>query len=146
MSPLDEFAVLAEGAPLVPGPARSAFTYMNQSQYAEHLCLLGLLRPFRRSGPTAALTSWAAGLPAFWLVNYPINWNVDGGVPLQYQVSVPLAVSLVLYIGIGYVKPEDTPERLAVIEKVNTDGDGDLAAAAVPAPAGAGDDVVGKQP
>jgi hypothetical protein len=96
--------------------------------------MLGLLRPFRRSGPTAALTSWAAGLLAFWLVNYPINWNVDGGVPLQYQVSVPLAVSLLLYILIGYVKPEDTPDRLAVIESVNTDGGG---TAAVPAPAGA---------
>lgn len=102
--------------------------------------MLGLLRPFRRSGPTAALTSWAAGLLAFWLVNYPINWNVDGGVPLQYQVSIPLAVSLVLYILIGFLKPEDTPERLAIIEKVNTDGD---AALAVPVPAGAGDDVVG---
>jgi uncharacterized sodium:solute symporter family permease YidK len=96
--------------------------------------MLGLLRPFRRSGPTAALTSWAAGLLAFWLVNYPINWNVDGGVPLQYQVSVPLAVSLLLYILIGYVKPEDTPDRLAVIESVNTDGGG---TAAVPAPTGA---------
>ncbi|WP_409471412.1 sodium:solute symporter family protein [Streptomyces sp. HC307] len=103
--------------------------------------MLGLLRPFRRSGPTAALVSWSMGLLAFWLVNYPINWNVEGGVPLQYQVSVPLAVSLVLYILIGYMKPEDTPERLAIIERINTDGDG-AAAAAVPAPAGAVDDVV----
>ncbi|MFD7283247.1 sodium:solute symporter family protein [Streptomyces sp. NPDC059862] len=102
--------------------------------------MLGLLRPFRRSGPTAALVSWSMGLLAFWLVNYPINWNVEGGVPLQYQVSVPLAVSLVLYILIGYMKPEDTPERLAIIERINTDGDG--ATAAVPAPAGAVDDVV----
>jgi Na+/proline symporter len=102
--------------------------------------MLGLLRTFRRCGPTAALTSWAAGLLAFWLVNYPINWQVSGGVPLQYQVSVPLAVSLVLYVVIGYVKPEETPERLAVIEKVNTDGD---AVAAVPVPASAGDDVIG---
>jgi Na+/proline symporter len=100
--------------------------------------MLGLLRPFRRSGPTAALTSWACGLFAFWLVNYPIHWNIDGGVPLQYQVSIPLAVSLVLYIVIGFVKPEDTPERLALIEIINSDGDGDGrggagAAAAVPA-------------
>jgi Na+/proline symporter len=102
--------------------------------------MLGLLRPFRRSGPTAALVSWSAGLLAFWLVNYPVNWSVEGGVPLQYQVSVPLAVSLVLYVLIGYLKPEDTPERLAVIERINTDGDG--AAAAVPAPPGAAQDAV----
>ncbi|MET9118337.1 MULTISPECIES: sodium:solute symporter family protein [Streptomyces] len=94
--------------------------------------MLGLLRPFRRSGPTAALTSWSLGLLAFWLVNYPINWNVDGGVPLQYQVSVPLAVSLVLYVLVGYLKPEDTPERLAVIERINGDDEG--AQAAVPEP------------
>ncbi|MBF8174070.1 sodium:solute symporter family protein [Streptomyces olivaceus] len=108
--------------------------------------MLGLLRPFRRSGPTAALTSWALGLVAFWLVNYPINWSVDGGVPLEYQVSVPLAVSLVLYIAVGYLRPEDTPERLAIIERVNTDGDDDAtgAAAAVPTPADGADDVVGR--
>ncbi|MFJ3040958.1 sodium:solute symporter family protein [Streptomyces tendae] len=108
--------------------------------------MLGLLRPFRRSGPTAALTSWGLGLVAFWLVNYPINWSVDGGVPLEYQVSVPLAVSLVLYVLVGYLKPEDTPERLAIIERVNTDGDGDAsgAAAAIPTPAGGVDDAVGR--
>ncbi|MFD8567680.1 sodium:solute symporter family protein [Streptomyces sp. NPDC057694] len=104
--------------------------------------MLGLLRAFRKSGPTAALTSWAMGLLAFWLVNYPISWNVDGGVPLQYQVSIPLAVSLVLYIGIGFIKPEDTPERDDIIERINTDDDGSgSAAATIPAPTGAQDDV-----
>ncbi len=103
--------------------------------------MLGLLRPFRRSGPTAALTSWSMGLFAFWLVNYPINWSVAGGVPLQYQVSIPLAVSLVLYILVGFLKPEDTPERLAIIETINTDGDG-AAAAAIPTPADGVEDVV----
>ncbi|MDG4858861.1 Na+:solute symporter [Streptomyces sp. T-3] len=98
--------------------------------------MLGLLKSFRRSGPTAALTSWSMGLLAFWLVNYPIHWNVEGGVPLQYQVSIPLAVSLVLYVVIGFVKPEDTPERDALLAKINGDDEGpDAAAAAVPAPA-----------
>ncbi|MEU5058200.1 MULTISPECIES: sodium:solute symporter family protein [Streptomyces] len=108
--------------------------------------MLGLLRAFRKSGPTAALTSWAAGLLAFWLVNYPINWSVEGGVPLEYQVSIPLAVSLVLYILIGYVKPEDTPERDALIERINTDDDGSAGAAAVPAQAEPQDGTVGTQP
>jgi hypothetical protein len=96
--------------------------------------MLGLLPWFRKSGPTAALLSWGIGLVTFWLVNYPIHWNVDGGVPLQYQVSIPLAVSLVLYILIGYVKPEDTPERDAIIEKINNDDDGS-ASVTIPAPA-----------
>lgn len=102
--------------------------------------MLGLLRPFRRSGPTAALVSWGLGLLAFWLVNYPISWQIEGGVPLQYQVSVPLAVSLVLYILIGFLKPEDTPERIALIERIN--GGDDATAAAIPAPAGAVEDTV----
>ncbi|MFI9104633.1 sodium:solute symporter family protein [Streptomyces fildesensis] len=100
--------------------------------------MLGLLRPFRKSGPTAALTSWAMGLLAFYLLNYPVNDAIDGGVNLEYQISVPLAVSLVLYIVIGFIKPEDTPERDALLEKINTDGGGDggsAAAAAVPEPA-----------
>ncbi|MGY0485948.1 sodium:solute symporter family protein [Streptomyces sp. WG-D5] len=100
--------------------------------------MLGLLRQFRRSGPTAALTSWGMGLLAFWLVNYPISWNIEGGVPLQYQVSIPLAVSLVLYIAIGFIKPEDTPERDAIIRRINSDDD-DTAAATIPTPSDAGD-------
>jgi hypothetical protein len=51
-------------------------------------------------------------------------------------VSIPLAVSLFLYILIGFLKPEDTPERLAIIERINTDGGGGgmSAAAEVPGP------------
>lgn len=42
------------------------------------------------------------------------------------------------------MKPEDTPERDALIAKINNDDDGlGSAAAAVPAPAGAADGVVG---
>jgi hypothetical protein len=67
-------------------------------------------------------------------------------VPLEYQVSIPLAVSLVLYILIGYLKPEDTPERDALIERINTDDDGSTGAAPVPAPAEPQDGAVGSQP
>jgi Na+/proline symporter len=95
--------------------------------------LLGLMPRFRRSGPTAALVSWALGLVAFYLVNYPVNDAVSGGVGLEYQISVPVAISLVLYIAIGWIKPEDTPERDALIAKVNADGDG-AAAAVLPEP------------
>ncbi|MEU0179917.1 sodium:solute symporter family protein [Streptomyces sp. NPDC006207] len=91
--------------------------------------MLGLLRTFRRSGPTAALVSWAAGLFAFWLTNYGLD-----GVQLQIQIVTPLAVSLVLYVLIGLVKPEDTPERDAVLARINSDGDGDDAAAAATLP------------
>jgi Na+/proline symporter len=85
--------------------------------------MLGLLRTFRRSGPTAALVSWAAGLFAFWLTNYGLD-----GLELQTQIVSPLATSLVLYVLIGFVRPEDTPERDAVLDKLHSD-DGSPAAA-----------------
>jgi hypothetical protein len=87
--------------------------------------MLGLLKSFRKSGPTAALVSWAAGLLAFYLVNYPIDSHLKDGVALEYQVSVPLAVSLVLFIVIGYLKPEDTPARDVLLARINGEGDGD---------------------
>jgi hypothetical protein len=98
--------------------------------------MLGLLPRFRKSGPTAALTSWALGLFSFYLLNYPINDAISGGVNLEYQISLPLAVSLVLYIVIGWIKPEDTPERDALLAKINSDDDGSAGAEALlPEPA-----------
>ncbi|MFD6751156.1 Na+:solute symporter, partial [Streptomyces anthocyanicus] len=88
----------------------------------------------RKSGPTAALTSWACGLLAFFFVNYNLDFSQRTDVKLEYQVALPMVISLVLYILIGIVKPEDTPERDAIIEKINTDDDG-TTAAAVAAPA-----------
>ncbi|MEE4546064.1 sodium:solute symporter family protein [Streptomyces sp. V4-01] len=105
--------------------------------------LLGLIPRFRKSGPTAALTSWAMGLLAFYLLNYPINDAISGGVNLEYQISLPVAISLFLYIVIGWIKPEDTPERDALIAKVNSDGPGPGAASVeLPEPAAAGDAVL----
>lgn len=90
--------------------------------------MLGMLRIFRTCGPTAALVSWAAGLFAFWLTNYGLD-----GVQLQIQIVSPLATSLVLYALIGFVKPEDTPERDAVLARIDSDGDeGGSAALRVP--------------
>ncbi|GCD45088.1 sodium:solute symporter family protein [Streptomyces paromomycinus] len=87
--------------------------------------LLGMVPRFRRSGPTAALVSWAAGLFAFWLTNYGLT-----GVQLQVQIVAPVATSLVLYVVIGFLKPEDTPERDAVLARINSGDDDDEGAGA----------------
>ncbi|MDF3293405.1 sodium:solute symporter family protein [Streptomyces silvisoli] len=76
--------------------------------------LMGLLRCCRRSGPTAALASWALGLFGFWLTNFGLT-----GVSLQAQIATPVAVSLVSYVVIGLLRPERTAERDAVVELVN---------------------------
>ncbi len=80
---------------------------------------LGLLRAFRKSGPTAALVSWAAGLFAFRLTNYGMD-----GVELQIQIVSPVATSLLLYVLIGFVRPEDTPERDRVLDRLHSDAGG----------------------
>lgn len=51
---------------------------------------------------------------------------------------MPLAVSLVVYVLVGFLKPEDTPERDLVLARTNGDDDSAAVAAvaAVPAPAG----------
>ncbi|MEV0368418.1 sodium:solute symporter family protein [Streptomyces sp. NPDC050636] len=82
--------------------------------------LLGMLPVFRKSGPTAALTSWAAGLFAFWLTNYGLS-----DIQLQIQIVSPVATSLVLFILIGLIKPEATDERDALLARINSGGDGD---------------------
>ncbi|MFG2224107.1 sodium:solute symporter family protein [Streptomyces sp. NPDC048644] len=100
--------------------------------------LLGMLRACRRSGPTAALVSWAAGLFAFWLTNYGMS-----GLQLQIQIVAPVATSLVLYLLIGLLKPEDTPERDAVLARINSDDDGESAGGAalpIPGQGAAGDE------
>ncbi|MEW9528633.1 sodium:solute symporter family protein [Microbispora sp. NPDC049125] len=90
--------------------------------------LLGMLPLFRRSGPTAALTSWAAGLFVFWLTNYGLH-----GVSTAVSTAAPVATSLVLFTLIGFLRPESTPDREELIQTINTDDD----SAARPLPAGA---------
>ncbi|TNC18066.1 Na+:solute symporter [Georgenia sp. 311] len=94
--------------------------------------LLGLLPWFRRSGPSAALISWAAGLIVFALNKYVWpGWIESLGDQAQaFTVAGPVLVSLVLFIVIGYLKPENTPESDALIDSLDRDiEDQDLATA-----------------
>jgi Na+/proline symporter len=78
--------------------------------------MLGLLPWFRRSGPTAALVSWAAGL-SVWVV---VKWVLEE-TSQTMVVGVPLVTSLVLYVAIGLLKPERTADRDAMIDSLESD-------------------------
>ncbi|MDT0268198.1 sodium:solute symporter family protein [Streptomyces sp. DSM 44915] len=82
--------------------------------------MLGLLPWFRRIGPTAAITSWAGGLAVWYVVRYQIDGSTEAAI-----VGLPLLTSLVLYLGIGLLKPEPTAERDALVLSLNTDPDED---------------------
>lgn len=78
--------------------------------------MLGLLPWFKNTGPTAAITSWAGGL-AVWAYLY---WGVEGAGE-TVTVSAPLLTSLVLYVGIGLLKPEAGAERAALVDSLDAD-------------------------
>ena len=78
--------------------------------------MLGLLPWFRRCGPRAALASWAIGLLA-WAI---VKWGV-GSTDTTLVVALPLATSLVVYVGLGLLAPENRADVDELVDSLNTD-------------------------
>jgi Na+/proline symporter len=78
--------------------------------------MLGLLPWFRRSGSRAAIASWAIGL-IVWAI---VKWGV-GSTDTTLVVALPLATSLVVYIGLGLLLPERRDEVDDLLESLNHD-------------------------
>ena len=78
--------------------------------------MLGLLPWFRRSGPRAALASWAIGLIA-WAI---VTWGL-GATQTTMVVALPLATSLVVYVGLGLLAPENRADVDELVDSLNTD-------------------------
>jgi lipopolysaccharide export LptBFGC system permease protein LptF len=65
---------------------------------------------------------------------------VCAGAAAPPPLFLTFNLSLVLFILIGFLKPEATPQRDAILAKTNgDDGGGDAGATATPEPAPAGD-------
>lgn len=80
--------------------------------------MLGLLPWFRRSGSRAAIASWAAGLTV-WAV---VKWGV-GSTDTTLVVALPLATSLVVYVGLGLLLPERRESVDELLDSLNSDPD-----------------------
>lgn len=78
--------------------------------------MLGLLPWFKRTGPLAAIVSWAGGL-AVWAYLY---WGVHGATEAM-TVGWPLLTSLVLYVLVGLLRPEGTARRDALVASLEQD-------------------------
>lgn len=83
--------------------------------------MLGLLPWFRKVGPTAALTSTIGGLSTWVFLYVEQQFLKDFTVSQALIVSTPLLVSLVLYLAIGFAKPEPSAERDALIDSLKAD-------------------------
>lgn len=79
---------------------------------------IGLPLWFRRSGSRTALASWAIGLIAWAIVKYGI-----GSTDQTLVVALPLATSLVVYVGLGLLAPEHRADVDELVESLNTDPD-----------------------
>ena len=78
--------------------------------------MLGLLPWFRRSGPRAAIASWAIGL-IVWAI---VKWGIDS-TDTTLVVALPSATSLVVYVGLGLLLPERRADVDELVESLNTD-------------------------
>ncbi|TCC50941.1 Na+:solute symporter [Kribbella capetownensis] len=80
--------------------------------------MLGLLPWFRRCGARAALASWAIGL-VVWAI---VKWGLDS-TDTTLVVALPLATSLVVYVGLGLLLPERRTDVDELVSSLDTDPD-----------------------
>ncbi|MGW1345546.1 sodium:solute symporter family protein [Kribbella sp. NPDC002412] len=80
--------------------------------------MLGLLPWFKRSGARAAIASWAIGL-VVWAI---VKWGIES-TDTTLVVALPLATSLVVYVGLGLLLPERRPEVDELVDSLNSDPD-----------------------
>ncbi|TWD82887.1 Na+/proline symporter [Kribbella amoyensis] len=80
--------------------------------------MLGLLPWFKRSGARAALVSWAVGL-VVWAI---VKWGI-GSTDTTLVVALPLATSLVVYVGLGLLLPERRADVDELVDSLNSDPD-----------------------
>ena len=78
--------------------------------------MLGLLPWFRRCGARAAIASWAAGL-IVWAI---VKWGI-GSTDTTLVVALPLATSLLVYVGLGLLLPERRADVDDLLGSLNTD-------------------------
>lgn len=72
--------------------------------------MLGMLRPFRHIGPTAAIASWAGGLATYGFTKYA--WGLADAI----TVASPVLVSMLLFVGIGALHRDAPPEADEIVE------------------------------
>ncbi|GAB3707378.1 sodium:solute symporter family protein [Mariniluteicoccus flavus] len=85
--------------------------------------LLGLLPAFRKSGSSAAIISTLFGLIMFALNRWVLaGWVKSLGNEAQaWTVATPVVVSIIAFVVIGWIRPENTPETDELVDSLSKD-------------------------
>jgi SSS family solute:Na+ symporter len=86
--------------------------------------LLGMLLPFRRSGPAAAIACWIAGAATFGALKlFPhVHWlGLEPRFENALTVGAPMLVSLLTYVVVGLAAPSRQPASLAFLMALHTE-------------------------
>jgi SSS family solute:Na+ symporter len=88
--------------------------------------LFGMLPWFRRSGPSAAILSWASGLVVFALTKYVFAGEVarlNKDSVATVTVAGPVLVAFVVYVLVGFLRPWRDESSDELIDALGTDTD-----------------------
>lgn len=86
--------------------------------------LFGMLPFFRRSGPTAAIGSWGAGVLVFVITKFFLADQIKALAPdlvTTINVGGPVIVALIVFWLVGVLKPEDTESSNQLIDAIAND-------------------------
>jgi SSS family solute:Na+ symporter len=86
--------------------------------------LLGMLPAFKRCGPLAAITSWAAGLVVFALTKYVFDDAISQLAPDQAtaaSVGGPVICSIIVFVVVGLVAPWHNAESDELVDAISHD-------------------------
>jgi solute:Na+ symporter, SSS family len=86
--------------------------------------LLGMLLPFRRCGPAAALPAWSGGVLTFVLVKFVFPAkiaNFAGDMSTAISVGGPVIMALLLYLVVGLFTHKSKAAVNALLQSINWD-------------------------
>lgn len=85
--------------------------------------ILGMLKPFHRCGPSAAISSWVVGATAFALIKYVFSERFTNSHSITtITIVVPVLSSLVTYLAVGILRPWSNSASEALLEAIHHRG------------------------
>ena len=86
--------------------------------------LLGMLIPFRRCGPAAALAAWSGGVLTFMFIKFVFPAKIAhcaGDMAPAISVGGPVIIALILYLVVGLFTYKSKPAANALLQSINRD-------------------------